>query len=314
MKALVTGGAGFIGHHLVRTLLDRGDEVVVIDNFSTGHAGRLDSRAVFVEGDIRDRVLVTRLFAEAKFDVVFHTAALARIQPSIKDPVTTHDVNVTGTLNVLRAAAESGVRRVVYSSSSSIYGNQESLPFHEGMIPNPQNPYAMQKWMGEELCRLFSNVYGLDTACLRYFNVYGPGMIAEGAYCTVLSIFLRQADRRERLTIIGDGGRRRDFTHVRDIVAGNLAAADAAGRFDGDAFNLGFSSNVSVREVAERILAAHGLSWEEGTVMLPDRPGEALATLADRSKAGRALRWEPRVGFDEGLAELLETSRVLSSS
>ncbi len=305
MKTLITGGCGFIGHHLVRALVDRGDQVVIVDNFSTGDRARLHPKARLVEGDIRDRELIDSLFAKEKFDLAFHTAALARIQPSIKDPVTTHDVNVTGTLNILRAAARNGARRVVYSSSSSIYGNQESLPFHEKMIANPQNPYALQKWMGEELCRMFSSVYGLDTACPRYFNVYGPGMIENGAYCTVISIFLGQVRRGEKLTVVGDGSQRRDFTHVSDIVAGNLAAAAAPGRLNGAAFNLGYGGNVSVREVAEQILKAHGKSWPEDVDFLPARPDEAAATLADRSKAGELLGWTPNVRFEKGLKELL---------
>jgi UDP-glucose 4-epimerase len=305
MKALVTGGCGFIGHHLVRALLERGDEVVIIDDFSTGDRSRLDARARLVEGDIRDRELLSRLFAEERFDVVFHTAALARIQPSVRDPLTTHDVNVTGTLNVLRAAQLNGVRRVVYSSSSSIYGAQESLPFVETMAANPQNPYGLQKWMGEELCRTFSLVYGLDTVCLRYFNVYGPGMIADGAYCTVISIFLGQIARGEKITVVGQGEICRDFTHVSDVVAGNLRAADAPFRLEGEAFNLGFGSHVAVRVVAERILAAHGKAWERDVEFLPPRENEAPATLADRSKAGARLGWQPKVAFDEGLKELL---------
>jgi UDP-glucose 4-epimerase len=305
MKALVTGGCGFIGHHLVRTLADRGDAIVILDDFSTGDRSRLDARARLVEGDIRDRGLLSKLFAEERFDVVFHTAALARIQPSVRDPLTTHDVNVTGTLNILRAAQLNGVRRVVYSSSSSIYGAQESLPFVETMAANPQNPYGLQKWMGEELCRTFSLVYGLDTVCLRYFNVYGPGMIADGAYCTVISIFLGQLARGEKITIVGQGEIRRDFTHVSDIVAGNLAAADAASRLDGEAFNLGFGSNVAIRAVAERILAARGKAWERDVEFLPARENEAPATLADRSRAGAKLGWQPKVAFDEGLEELL---------
>lgn len=305
MKCLVTGGAGFIGAHLVRALLDRGDQVTVIDNFSTGRRDRLHADARLVEGDIRDRELLDRLFADGGFERVFHTAALARIQPSIRDPLTTHDVNVTGTLNILRASAQNGVGRVVYSSSSSMYGTQESLPFHEKMAANPQNPYALQKWMGEELCRMFSLVYGLDTGCLRYFNVYGPGMIEDGAYCTVISIFLNQCRRGEQLTVVGDGEQRRDFTHVSDIVAGNLAAADFAGELKGEAFNLGYGRNVSVRQVAERILAKNGLRWEQAVAPLPARPNEAAATLADNAKAGAVLGWSPKVVFDEGLDELL---------
>jgi UDP-glucose 4-epimerase len=309
MKSLVTGGAGFIGHHLVRALVERGDEVWVLDDFSTGSRERLHSGATLAEGDIRDRSMVESLFRGERFDAVYHTAALARVQPSVRDPINTHDVNVTGTLNLLKAAAGTGVRRFVYSSSSSIYGDQSGLPFHEGMIPNPMHPYGLQKWMGEELCRVWSKVYGLDTVALRYFNVYGPGMIEEGAYCTAIQAFLGQCRRGEKLTLVGDGSQRRDFTHVSDIVSGNLLAAYAAGRFDGEAFNLGYGGNVSIREVADRILNAYGRSWQEDVSWLPARTNEPMATLADRSKARRALGWEPKVAFADGLEELLETAR-----
>lgn len=307
MKALVTGGCGFIGHHIVKALIARGDEAVIIDNFSTGRRERMHPEAKLYEADIRDREAVSKMFAGEKFDVVFHTAALARVQPSIVDPMNTHDVNVTGTLNLLRAAHETGVKRVVYSSSSSIYGDQPTLPFHEGMIANPMHPYGMQKWMAEELCRLFSKVYGLDTACLRYFNVYGPGMIEDGAYCTVIQIFLGQCRRNEKITVVGDGEIRRDFTHVTDVVAGNLAASDAPGRLNGEAFNLGYGNNVTIREVADAILRAHNRGWDTHVDWLPARPNEPAATLADRAKAKRVLGWEPKKHFKEGIGELLPT-------
>lgn len=304
MKALVTGGGGFIGHNLVKKLLDRGDAVTVIDNFSTGRRENVDARAELVEGDIRDRTLLKTVFQKG-FDVVFHTAALARIQPSIEDPLTTHDVNVTGTLNLLRAAAESGVKRFVYSSSSSVYGKQESLPFHEGMTTDPQNPYAMQKWMGEELCRLFSSVYGLDTVCLRYFNVYGPGMIDEGAYRTVISIFLGQSLEGKPLTIVGDGLQRRDFTHVSDIVRGNILAAECERPLGGVPVNLGRGESVAVRTVAETVLAKAGRQWDEATTVLPPRAFEAQETLAGNKRADALLGWKPEVAFAQGLNDLL---------
>jgi UDP-glucose 4-epimerase len=173
------------------------------------------------------------------------------------------------------------------------------------MIANPMHPYGLQKWMGEELCRLFSKVYGLDTVCLRYFNVFGPGMIEDSAYCTAIQIFIGQCRRNEKVTVVGDGSVRRDFTNVRDIVAGNLAAADAPGRLDGEPFNLGAAANVSIREVAERVLKAYGRDWEHDVAFLPPRPNEPLATLADRAKAKARLGWEPKVLFVEGLDEIL---------
>jgi UDP-glucose 4-epimerase len=305
MKALVTGGAGFIGHHLTRTLLERGDEVTIIDDLSTGDRSRLDGREKFVEGDIRDRELVEKIFEEGQFDFVFHTAARARIQPSIQDPITTHDVNVTGTLNLLYAASKTKVKRFVYSSSSSVYGLEAEPPFVETMQTSPSNPYAMHKWMSEEYCRLFSQVYDLDTVCLRYFNVYGSGMIDDGAYRTVISIFLGQRDAGEKLTVVGDGSMLRDFTHVEDIVAGNLTAADHDSALDGGAFNLGYGSSVSVRDVAERILASAGKTWEEGVESIPERAFEVPETRADHGKAHSTFGWKPSIPFEKGLSDLL---------
>ena len=305
MKALVTGGCGFIGHHIVGALVERGDEVVVIDNFSTGRRERLNPKAKLFEGDIRDREKILKFFADEKFEVVFHTAALARVQPSIADPLNTHDVNVTGTLNLLRAAYQSNVKRFVYSSSSSVYGDQATLPYTEAMAANPMHPYGLQKWMGEELCRMFSKVYDMDTVCLRYFNVYGPGMIEDSAYSTVIQIFLGQVRRGQPLTIVGDGMVRRDFTHVSDVVSGNLAAADVSGLLRGEAFNLGFGDNVTIHDVADAILTSRGLTWEHDVTYLPSRPNEPLATLADRPKAGKMFGWEPKTPFAKGMAELL---------
>lgn len=305
MKVLVTGGAGFIGHHLTHTLLERGDEVTIIDDLSTGDRNRVDGRERFIEGDIRDRELLEKVFTEGQFDVVFHTAARARIQPSIQDPITTHDVNVTGTLNLLHQSAKTKVKRFVYSSSSSVYGLGAEPPFVETMDTSPSNPYAMHKWMSEEYCRLFSQVYSLDTVCLRYFNVYGSGMIDDGAYRTVISIFLGQRDAGEKLTVVGDGSMLRDFTHVQDIVAGNLAAADHDSPLEGEAFNLGYGSSVRVREVAERILASAGKTWEKDVASIPERAFEVPETRADHRKAERRFGWKPTISFEKGLSDLL---------
>jgi nucleoside-diphosphate-sugar epimerase len=228
---LVTGGAGFIGSNLVNALIDRGLRVRMLDNFTTGNRSRLDLRADLFEADIRDIDSIRPAFAGV--DCVFHVAALPRVPLSIEKPVETHMVNVIGTLNVLIAALDASVRRVVYSGSSSAYGDQLLLPLREDMTPNPLNPYALQKLTGEYYTRLFHRLFFMQTLTLRYFNVYGPGMADQGAYVTVISVFRRARREDKPLTIYADGEQTRDFTHVYDVVRANcwpwtaLSATDA---------------------------------------------------------------------------------------
>ncbi len=229
-------------------------------------------------------------------DCVFHVAALPRVPLSIENPLETHMVNVVGTLNVLLAARNAGVRRVVYSSSSSVYGDQAELPLHEEMKPNPLNPYALQKLAAEQYTQLFHRLYGMETVALRYFNVFGPRMATEGAYVTVISAFLRARRANQPLTIHGDGEQTRDFTHVRDVVRANLLAMDAAA-VNGLALNIGQGRNVSINWIAERIGGPK--------VSFPPRPGDARDTLADNSRAAQLLGWHPLVETEEGLRELI---------
>jgi nucleoside-diphosphate-sugar epimerase len=292
--ALVTGGAGFIGSHLVSALIERGLRVRVTDNLTTGHLGQVDPRAELIEADIRSLESIKPAFDGV--DCVFHVAAMPRVPLSIERPVETHMVNVVGTLNVLIAARNARVRRVVYSGSSSVYGDQPRLPLREDMPPNPLNPYALQKLTGEQYARLFHRLFSMQTLTLRYFNVFGPRMADEGAYVTVISVFLRARREGKPLTIHGDGEQTRDFTHVRDVVRANLMAMDCA-TADGRAVNVGQGRNISINRVAELI---GGL-----TVNLPARPGDARHTLADNSEAQRMLGWRPEVRFEDGLAELL---------
>ena len=292
---LVTGGAGFIGSHLIDALLKRGVPVKAIDNLSTGRRQHLNPSAEFAEADIRELDSIRPVLAG--IDTVFHTAALARVPLSIDKPVETHMVNVVGTLNVLVAARDAGVRRVIFSGSSSVYGNQDTLPLHEQMPPNPLNPYALQKLAGEQYTRLFHHLYGMQTLTLRYFNVFGPRMATIGAYVTVIGVFLRLRREGRPLTIHGDGNQSRDFTHVRDVVRANLLAmeCDAA---DGRALNIGHGSRVSINRIAEMI----GGSRE----YLASRPGDMKHTLADFSLAETVLGWRPQVATEEGVKELME--------
>ncbi len=292
--ALVTGGAGFIGSHLVDTLLARKMRVRVLDNFTTGKRAQLNPAAELVEADITDAASIREAFRGV--DCVFHTAAMPRVPLSIEKPVETHMVNVIGTLNVLMAARDAGVRRVVYSGSSSAYGEQPRLPLREDMTPNPLNPYALQKLTGEYYTRLFHSLFSMQTLTLRYFNVYGPRMSHEGAYVTVISVFLRARREGKPLTIHGDGEQTRDFTHVLDVVRANLLAMDCA-IADGRAINVGNGRNISINRVAQLIGGP--------AVNLPRRPGDARDTLADITEAQRTLGWRPEVKFEDGLTELI---------
>jgi UDP-glucose 4-epimerase len=290
----VTGGAGFIGSHVTDALIARGERVRVIDDLSTGLRSNVNPAAEFVDANLCDFEGLSG--ALRGVDCVLHNAALARVPLSIDQPVRTHMANVVGTLNVLVAARELGVRRVVYAGSSSVYGNQDELPLRENMRPNPLNPYALQKLTGEEYVRMFHRLFGLQTLTLRYFNVFGPRMTEQGAYVTVLSVFLRAKREKRPLTIHGDGNQTRDFTHVRDVARANLLAVDCA-IADGRALNIGQGSNVSINRIAALF---GGL-----TANLPPRPGDARDTLADWTEARRVLGWSPEVTTEAGVAELL---------
>jgi len=292
---LVTGGAGFIGSHLVDALLAAGMRVRVIDNFETGRREFVNAAAELINADIRDAASMSDAFGGV--DTVFHVAALPRIPLSIAKPVETHMSNVVGTLNVLIAARDSKVRRVVYSGSSSVYGNQKSLPLVETMTPHPMNPYALQKFVGEEYARMFHQMFAMQTVVLRYFGVYGPRMAEEGAYMLAIAAFLRARREGRALEIHGDGEQTRDFTHVSDVVAANILAIDCA-LADGSAINIGRGENVSVNRIAAMIGGP--------TVRQPGRVGDMRDTLADRTQAKRLLGWQPKVSIEEGIADLLK--------
>ena len=298
MNVLVTGGAGFIGSNLVERLIKNGHKVAIIDNLSTGKRDNLHKGAEFFELDISDLDAIKPVLE--KKDVVFHVAALPRITRSIEDPASTFESNVMGTLNVLLAARDGGVKRAVYSASSSAYGFQEKFPLSEDMPAKPPNPYGLSKYIGEELCRQFTEFYGLDTISLRYFNVYGPRMDMEGEHATVIGKFLRLKGEGKPLTIMGGGKQTRDFTNVRDVVEANILASQiekSASWRSGEVVNIGAGDNHSVQEIADIIGGEH--------VYVPERPGEVRDTLADISKAKRILGWEPRVSLNDGISQLI---------
>jgi UDP-glucose 4-epimerase len=294
MKYLVTGGAGFIGSNLVDELIARGHQVRVIDNLETGLRANVNPRAEFFELDIRNLEAIKPLFVGV--DGVFHLAALPRVIRSIQDPRGTHEVTVLGTLYVLIASRDACVKRLVYSASASAYGDQKVLPVREDAKPAPLNPYGLQKWMGEEYCKLFKNLYGLETVSLRYFNVYGPRMLLDGAYATVIGIFIKQCQSSEPLSIFGNGRQTRDFTHVQDVVRANILAMESPRVGQAEVINIGASQPISVNEVARL------LGGEVG--YLPARLGEIMHSRADWSRAKEFLEWKPLVSFEEGLAEL----------
>ncbi len=293
---VVTGGAGFIGSHLADALVDCGFRVRVVDNFATGRRERLNPHAELFDADIRDAAAIAPAFT-GEVDCVFHTAALPRIPLSIAKPVQTHMANVVGTLNVLMAVREAKIRRFIFSGSSSVYGYQDRLPFTEAMAPNPQSPYALQKFVGEEYARMFHRLYGVQAVTLRYFAVYGPRMAEEGAYMLAIAAFLRARREGRPLEIHGDGEQTRDFTHVRDVVAANILAMDTEVA-DGRPINIGFGKNVSINRIAQ--------IFGGPTVHTPARAGDMRDTLADRTLAEKLLGWTPRVSIEQGLAELLK--------
>ena len=284
-KVIVTGGAGFIGSNLVDELVNKGIQVSVIDDFSTGKIENTNKLVYYWKQDL-GKVDIKELTQFMKgVDVVFHTAAKARVQPSIDDPLSFNKSNVDGTLNVLWAAYKAGVKRVIYSASSSAYGNATKFPTPEDHSTNPLSPYGLQKYVGEQYCKMFSEVYGLDTVSLRYFNVYGERMSLEGAYCLAMGIFAKQMLDKKPLTITNDGNQRRDFTYVGDVVNANILAATYYDQLSGDVFNIGNGNNFSINEVAD-LLGGEKTYGEERI--------EPFETLADNSKAKLILGWEPK--------------------
>jgi UDP-glucose 4-epimerase len=295
---VVTGGAGFIGSNLVDALIENGYEVHVIDNLSGGKMENVNPKAVFHKKDIRNLEDIKPIMAGATY--VFHLAALPRVQYSIEHPTETNEVNVNGTLNVLIAAHEAKVKKVIYSASSSAYGDQPVMPLREEMPANPKSPYGLQKYIGELSCRLWSGVYGLPTVCLRYFNVYGPRFDADGAYALVIGKFLKQVSEGKPMTITGDGKQTRDFTHVSDVVMANILAALSPKVGEGDVFNIGAGQNQSINKIASLI----GGPVEH----IPARL-EPHDTLADNSKARKILGWVPMVSIEKGIADLKKEVR-----
>ncbi|HMP74679.1 MAG TPA: SDR family oxidoreductase [Kiritimatiellia bacterium] len=299
-RFLVTGGAGFIGSSVVRRLLADGHAVRILDNFASGrreNLAGLESCVELVEGDLREDRDVRRAVAGVRF--VLHLGALGSVSRSVEDPLTTHEVNATGTLRVLVAARDAGVERVVFSSSSSVYGNTPTLPKRESMTPQPLSPYALSKLSGEHDCRLFHELYGLGAFALRYFNVFGPRQNPKSQYAAVIPLFV-DALRAGRAPVIhGDGGQTRDFTYVDDVVQANLCCCAAPIEAAGAAYNVAWGNRISILELAQRIAGLLGV--DIAPEHAPTRAGDVRDSQADSTLAHERLGWRPVVPFDEGL-------------
>jgi UDP-glucose 4-epimerase len=299
MRVLVTGGAGFIGSNVVRALLARGDDVCVLDNFSTGSRANLaglEDHVELVEGDLRSYERVHT--AVRGVEIVLHQGALPSVPRSVQDPLTTTAVNVEGTLNVLLAARDEGIRRVVNASSSSVYGNGGSLPRTESQLPDPISPYAVAKLAAERFGTSFSRVYGMEIVSLRYFNVFGPRQDPTSQYAAVVPRFIRAIAAGEPVTVYGDGEQSRDFTYVDNVVSANLLAAEAEG-VAGEIVNVATGASATVNELADTI--GRQLARPVERAYEPEREADVRASWADVGEARRLLGYEPQIALEEGL-------------
>jgi nucleoside-diphosphate-sugar epimerase len=306
-RVLVTGGAGFIGSHLAQRLARAGHRVRVLDNLATGGRKNLSSVAgeiELVEGDVRSYEQVHRCVRGC--ELVFHQAALPSVPRSIRDPLTSHEANATGTLNVLLASRDEDVRRVIFASSSSVYGSNRELPSREQAPALPIAPYAVGKLAAENYCRAFSEVYGLETVSLRYFNVFGPRQDPLSEYAAVIPRFATAMLDGRPPVVYGDGKQSRDFTYVDNVVAANLLAR-AAGGVAGQTFNIACGRTITLTTLLEELRAVTGATVE--AVHEAPRPGEPRRSLADISRARDALGYEPAIGFREGLARTVASLR-----
>ena len=304
IKYLVTGGAGFIGSHIAETLLIRGESVRIFDNLSTGRQANLPAlqgRAEFLYGDLRDFDAVKA--AMTGVEVVFHQAAMASVPRSIAHPVESLETNINGTQCVLLAARDAGVRRVVYASSSSVYGNTPTLPKQEQMQARPMSPYAVQKLTGELLCEVFTRIYGLETVALRYFNVFGPRQDPTSEYAAVIPRFLTALIEKRRPIVFGDGEQTRDFTYIANIVQANLLAATSPDAV-GYALNIGCGEQISLNTLLQ--VAGELLNVDVHAEYRESRPGDVRDSRADISLAQRLLGYKPTIGLREGLASTLD--------
>lgn len=302
---LVTGGAGFIGSNIAIELVRRGESVRIIDNLATGRKENIESildRIEFIEGDICDLDIIRR--AASDVDYVLHQAAIPSVARSVEDPVTTNAANVTGTLNVLLSARDAGVKRLVFASSSSIYGDSPTLPKEENMPPNPLSPYAASKLIAEYYCKIFQSLFGLETICLRYFNVFGPRQDPTSHYAAVIPIFITAVAGGRQPTLYGDGLQSRDFTFIENVIEANLLACSAPKEATGEVYNVACGERFTLLDLLDEIGSI--LKKKAKPLFEPARPGDVKHSLADISRARKSLSFEPKVSFAEGLSRTVE--------
>ena len=297
MKIIVTGGAGFIGSHLVEKLVNQGHDVIVLDNFSTGNIENisfLKNKIQIITCDLSEQKSWIKLFS--KVDIVFHLAALADIVPSIENPSAYFKSNVTATLNILESSIRYNVKKIVYSASSSCYGIPKEYPTSEKAIINPQYPYALTKYLGEQLVLHWNKVYNLQTVSLRLFNVYGTRSRTSGTYGAVFGVFLKQKIANKPLTVVGDGNQLRDFIYVSDIVDAFISAANI--KINGEILNIGSGKTHSINKIVKLL--------NSKSINIPKRPGEPDRTWANITKAKKVLDWKPKISLEEGIAKMIE--------
>ena len=303
-RYLITGGAGFIGSHLVKHVLGAGGNVRVVDNLSTGFAKRLSQirdSVQLVTGDLADNSVAAEVVQDV--DYVLHQAAVPSVQRSVVDPVGTNRSNVTATLNLLENSRKAGVRRFVYAASSSAYGDTEVLPKSEDMPANPLSPYALQKWVGERYCKLYHELYGLETVSLRYFNVFGPGQDPYSEYSAVVPKFTTKLLAKEPITVYGDGEQSRDFTYIDNVIQANLLALRAPNA-PGEVCNIGCGQRVSLNQLIQ--ILEELLKVRAQVTYAPAKPGDVRHSLADITKATRVLGYVPETEVEEGLRKTVE--------
>ena len=292
MKILVTGGAGFIGSHLVDRLIKQGHKVVVVDNLSTGKKANLNPKAKFYKIDICSP-RISQVFQKEKPQIVFHLAAIPRVPLSVKDPISTSKVNILGTINIFRAGVEARVKRIIFASSSSVYGDQKKLPLKESMTPNPISPYGLQKLTCEQFAKLFTQLYGIPIVSLRFFNVFGPRIDFNSDYSLVIGKFLKQKTEGRPLTIFGNGEQTRGFCYIDDVVEANIKAMKSKKLKGKEIINISSGGSWSVNYLAKLIGGPRRY--------LPKRPGDVLHTKADITLAKKLLGWQPKTSFEEGI-------------
>jgi UDP-glucose 4-epimerase len=302
MDYLITGGAGFIGSNIAEHLVGQGCSVRVFDNFSTGKRANVQSfaaKAEIVEGDLRDPKSIEQAVKGVRY--VLHLGAIPSVTRSVEDPLTTNEVNIGGTVNLLVAARDAGVKRVVFTSSSSVYGDTPTLPKREDMPPSPLSPYAVHKITGEYYAAIFWRLYGLETVSLRYFNVFGPRQNPQSQYAAVIPRFITAILRDESPTIFGDGSQTRDFSHVENVIHANVLACEASKEALGQSFNIACGGRISLLDLVATVNKILGKNVKPK--FDPPRPGDILHSQADIAKAEKLLGWKPRVDFPEGIAK-----------